>query len=304
MTPGSSPIVLTAVRKGKDLPLPGSRGTVQSVFRRALNVEFPDARGEKTLFVVLAPGLPMASWGCRLAELPVPFEDAVREGQPCSFDGNVLCVGGCLSVDLSGAAVWDGGWLPPGKTIGEAGRLALCRFAHRKKLPGFLKLFAPFRPSVRNDIILSAAGEAAAAMLRARSARDASGEAAAACRLIGLGPGLTPAGDDFLGGYLAGRFGQAPGGSMDAGVLKFTSLLVPYAGTTGTVAQAFLKKALAGNFSEYIADLARAAVSGEADEKQILELAEKVLEFGATSGADALAGFLTSCFSAVDFPFE
>ena len=282
----------------------GARGTVQSVFRRALNLEFPDAAGKTTLFVVLAPGLPMVSWGCRAAEFPVPFEDLVQEGSPCSFDGQTLNVQERLLVDLSGADAWDGGCLPPGKNIGEEGRLSLCRFAHRKKLPGFLKLFAPFRPSVRNDIILSTAGDAATAMLRARSARDPSGEAAAACRLIGLGPGLTPAGDDFLGGYLAGRFAQSPGGSRDPSVLKFTSLLVPYAGGTGRVAQAFLRRALAGNFSEYIADLARAAVSGEEDEKRLLELAEKVLEFGATSGADALAGFLTSCFSAVDFPFE
>ena len=38
--------------------------------------------------------------------------------------------------------------------------------------------------------------------------------------------------------------------------------------------------------------------------RQAEELAEKVIGFGATSGADALAGFLTSCFSIVDFPFE
>lgn len=70
------------------------------------------------------------------------------------------------------------------------------------------------------------------------------------------------------------------------------------------MAQAFLRKALVGNFSEYIADLARAAVIGGISDGELQELAEKVIGFGATSGADALAGFLTSCFSTVDFPFE
>ena len=69
-------------------------------------------------------------------------------------------------------------------------------------------------------------------------------------------------------------------------------------------AQAFHRKALAGNFSEYIADLARAVVIGGSSNEELQELAEKVIGFGATSGADALAGFLTSCFSTVDFPFE
>lgn len=174
----------------------------------------------------------------------------------------------------------------------------------RKELPGFLFLFTPYHSSVRSDVILGCAGEAAAAMVRARCARDTAGEAEAARHLIGLGPGLTPAGDDFLGGYLAGRFAQSPGGSGDHDVLSFASLLLPYAGETGIVAQAFLRKALVGNFSEYIADLARAAVIGGISDGELQELAEKVIGFGATSGADALAGFLTSCFSTVDFPFE
>ena len=300
----TGPVVFQAESRGTSLPPIGSRGVVQSVFRRALNLEFSPGNGDTTLVVVLAPGLPMASWGCRVQELPTPFEKFISVGAPCSFDGQILTVEGCLRVDFSSARVWDGGSLPPGGPVREDVRLGLWRFVRRKKLPGFLRLFAPYHSSVRNDVILGCAGEAAAAMVRARCARDTAGEAEAARHLIGLGPGLTPAGDDFLGGYLAGRFAQSPGGSRDSGVLSFASLLLPYAGETGIVAQAFLRKALAGNFSEYIADLARAAVVGGISDEELQELAEKVIGFGATSGADALAGFLTSCFSTVDFPFE
>ena len=42
------------------------------------------------------------------------------------------------------------------------------------------------------------------------------------------------------------------------------------------MAQAFLRKALAGNFSEYIADLARAVVIGGSSNEELQELAEKV----------------------------
>jgi hypothetical protein len=111
-------------------------------------------------------------------------------------------------------------------------------------------------------------------MVRARCARDTAGEAEAARHLIGLGPGLTPAGDDFLGGYLAGRFAQSPGEAVIPA--SFFSLLLPYAGETGIVAQAFLRKALAGNFSEYIAELVRAVVIGGSSDEELQELAEKV----------------------------
>ena len=238
------PVVLQAEAKGTSLPPVGSRGVVQSVFRRALNLEFSPENGDTTLVVVLAPGLPMASWGCRVQELPTPFEKFISVGAPCSFDGQILTVEGCLRVDFSSARVWDGGSLPPGGPVREDVRLGLWRFVRRKKLPGFLRLFAPYHSSVRNDVILGCAGEAAVAMVRARCARDTAGEAEAARHLIGLGPGLTPAGDDFLGGYLAGRFAQSPGGSRDSGVLSFASLLLPYAGKTGISLRLFIGRRL------------------------------------------------------------
>ncbi len=69
-------------------------------------------------------------------------------------------------------------------------------------------------------------------------------------------------------------------------------------------AQAFLRKALAGIFWEYIADLVRAAVIGGISDEELQELAEKVIGFEATLSADVLAGFLTSCCSTVDFSIE
>ena len=62
-------------------------------------------------------------------------------------------------------------------------------------------------------------------------------------------------------------------------------------------AQAIHRKALAGNFSEYIADLARAVVIGGSSDEELQELAEKV------SDSDPLWA-LTSCLSTVDFSIE
>ena len=75
---------------------------------------------------------------------------------------------------------------------------------------------------------------------------------------------------------MAGRFAQSPGGSRDSGVLSFS--LSPSSLRWGNrhFAQAFHRKALAGNFSEYIADLARAVVIGGSSNEELQELAEKV----------------------------
>lgn len=269
----TGPVVLQAESKGTSLPPIGSRGVVQSVFRRALNLEFSPGNGDTTLVVVLAPGLPMASWGCRVQELPTPFEKFISVGAPCSFDGQILTVEGCLRVDFSSARVWDGGSLPPGGPVREDVRLGLWRFVRRKKLPGFLRLFAPYHSSVRNDVILGCAGEAAAAMVRARCARDTAGEAEAARHLIGLGPGLTPAGDDFLGGYLAGRFAQSPGEAVIP-----ASFFLSFFPTPGK--PAFLSDfSLEGAFRKFFGIHRRTGEScchrGSSDE-ELQELAEKV----------------------------
>jgi hypothetical protein len=105
-----------------------------------------------------------------------------------------------------------------------------------------------------------------------------------ACGLIGLGEGLTPAGDDCLVGALAliHRFDRpwlAAQPRIRAAVRSKT-----LRGTTA-VAREFLLHALDGHFAESVADLVHAdSVAG------VREGAARLLAVGATSGADTLLG--------------
>lgn len=120
------------------------------------------------------------------------------------------------------------------------------------------------------------------------------------CRtLVGLGPGLTPAADDFLCGWLAGLRAQAyvtPGlgaflDEAGAAFLGPPNLLA----ATSDISAAFLGEALHGRFASALVAFARAAlgVGGDLD-RSVGALAA----IGHSSGTDAALGFLFAFGSA------
>ncbi len=121
------------------------------------------------------------------------------------------------------------------------------------------------------------------ARLRAATLRlDAPRALASACDLLGLGPGLTPAGDDLLVGWAMGLAVSGPVASHFLGTIA-EPLLEAATTRTGWLSRAFLGTTLAG----HAAPTARAFVSGP-DEDAAIEVAR----LGSTSGADLLGGYL------------
>lgn len=103
--------------------------------------------------------------------------------------------------------------------------------------------------------------------------------------LIGLGPGLTPSGDDLLGGAMIAL--HALGRKEIAAQLA--RIVLPRARVrTGTVSRAHLACAAGGEGSEALHD-AISALSIEKDERRPGWL-DRIDAIGATSGWDALAG--------------
>ena len=114
-----------------------------------------------------------------------------------------------------------------------------------------------------------------------RYARGEGNLEACAARLIGLGPGLTPSGDDFLMGAMA---------ALDA--LKQTNMhaalgraVVAAAGHTSPLSASLLRAAAAGHAGENLHMMVAALVTGDAN--AAIATAARI---GHTSGWDALAG--------------
>ena len=111
-----------------------------------------------------------------------------------------------------------------------------------------------------------------------------------AALLAGLGPGLTPAGDDYLVGLMAG-LRVWPGLCEVSSEEDCRIILEAAEGRTTLLSRAFLRSAKEGLFGEIWHELLAELAGGEAT--RIRQAVRRILSAGATSGADALAGFLS-----------
>jgi len=103
-------------------------------------------------------------------------------------------------------------------------------------------------------------------------------------RLIGAGPGSTPAGDDVVVGVLAALRSIGRGDAAEAisrGVVRFLS-------RTTSASRLYLSAAAEGRFAERVQQL----VHGLNDEKAALTAARSATTWGATSGLDLLSGIV------------
>lgn len=105
--------------------------------------------------------------------------------------------------------------------------------------------------------------------------------------LAGLGVGLTPSGDDFLMGLIYGLWASQPEkGANSTAELIFAAA----AGQTTALSREWLAAAVDGEASERWQTLISATLEGQ--KELITEAVKEILAIGATSGADALCGFI------------
>lgn len=223
----------------------------------------------------------------------------VEPGMPARMEGGRLQVGG-LEVALDRAVVWEP--CPDWKSL----RACQDAFTDRLSLLEALALqHAPERsllaltssrangsshPAEINSLDslsdgLFAAAQEAAEALQAGWEGDSTPLQAGAAQLAGLGGGLTPAGDDFLMGVMLWGWLTHPAPGF------LCRLLVEAAfSRTTTLSAALLRAAARGECSAAWHTLLEALSQGT--DAEITGAVQDVLAHGATSGADALAGFL------------
>ncbi len=218
----------------------------------------------------------------------------IAPGMPAAVGGALLSIDG-TRIDLGGAEVWDAR-LP---------RAERAPAGSREAVVAELLSRAP-RESVAAAVLgsrESRAGQVAAAL--SESLRDGLNSMArlladplcevAACeareavsaRIAGLGPGLTPSGDDLLVG-IANALTTLHRAPETEGALARKVLIDAALSRTSRISAAYLEAACAGDASLPWHRLVR-SLGGERDD--LRRAARRLLRVGETSGADALAGF-------------
>ncbi len=121
------------------------------------------------------------------------------------------------------------------------------------------------------------------------------GEAASKGRqLVGLGPGLTPSGDDFLGGLLFAAHSLKTAYPEDFcwGQEVITSLMAWARKQTHCISHIVLSDLALGHGPEPLHEVVKLLLTGQ-DLRRLMAAVTRLLEIGHTTGWDILAGALT-----------
>ena len=139
---------------------------------------------------------------------------------------------------------------------------------------------------------LAGASNAADALADACGRDDAHAMADASLALLGLGPGLTPSGDDLVGGAFFARAALAATNGSDRAAWRTATSRVREAArdATNPISAALLSDLLEGQGWSALHDLVSALGSG--DDARSSTAARRLTRLGHTSGWDLLSGFI------------
>lgn len=252
-------------------------GRVLGQFERACNLADLEGR----VIALTLPEVGNGPFSIVVAGAPGLFSLLVV-GQLAMADRQSLTIGN-WRVGLSAAKIWEPKLACPAQPLNLSSAVAQ-----------IINSYADWPPLTENLSALShqrltqAAAQLHQALIDANTGQRDERFAVALGQLVGLGGGLTPAGDDYLLGvmaalWLAGQHALLP---------ELAKVAAP---RTTTLSAAFLRAAAQGEFIEPWHILAQALGAGKAE--AVSQAIECVAQFGASSGRDALAGFATTLLS-------
>lgn len=265
-------------------------GVVHSAFRRAVNITC-QATGE--LHTLVSDELDDGP-----NSLVVATDDflraGIRPGDAVRAGAGNLAIAGKAVVNLTEVAAWRAP-LPTSRVARSVLRERLVeaeRLLRRDGTPGGF-IADPSGGEIAR-VTTRMLQEAANGVIAALGHGDESEALRQAQRLVGLGPGLTPSGDDFLLGLLAARaLGRGRAGDEFArGVARLAKT------DTNPISHAALAKAAKGEVRDGIARFI-IALSEPGGEALPMALA-RVLAIGSSSGTEIAFGVIRGLASLID----
>ena len=298
---------LNALSAGIEAPTMCFSGVIHSIFHQACNVSL-ESDGLLTLVSSEKGNL---SQGIRLrTPSQFTFLNQLRVGQPVACRGGILRISGSnLSVDLRTASRWhiDLKGLRVDlhqRDTAQAWVVAWLELGKHRRGNGMSAIIAATPLSRQYPVtspwmktLVERAVQTVPDLIDATRNLQVDGAITAIRNLIGLGPGLTPSGDDFIVGYLAGLWSTA---GTDPSRLRFMSSvgawLFQAAAGTNAISRTYIKSAVNGNVSEPIATLAQRFWKTKSMDS-VREATRTALQVGSTSGTDGVLGLLLGCIA-------
>lgn len=290
-------IMIRAESVGCRVPGDAFHATVHSAFESAANLRVEGLEYLLTLFISEDTDLPQ---GIRLPGQAAATIPDLRVGQA------LLCQAGTLSwsgveIDMRRARRYDGAipraarapWLLEAQSAWQAARALLEQRQGEKEAALRIRdvetKFQDGRPgSPRSGSV----ADALSSLVLGMQHLDGDLASEGVQKLVGLGTGLTPTGDDVLVGLLAAAWAQLGTDPRRAAWMQALAETVRgQSQRTNDISRSYLVLAAEGQFSSSLVLLARAIYAGASPEA-VRAAAEIAFQTGHTSGLDAVTGLL------------
>lgn len=255
-------------------------GVVHSVFANSYNIAIADL-----LVTVHGSNIPHTPTSVRVADPAAHhLAPAVRPGQSVRMEQNLIQVAGVggasYAVDMSQASVWSPD--PARQITATQAQQAIARLTAAKQthpLGGIASV-----PDLEDRVF--ALQRSLLDQVESRTPERALIRAAS--ELIGLGPGLTPSGDDFLVGVMAALARGGGAAAFQAELEAISRAVAQREQTTSDVSRHYLRLAARGHFGQSLTELLDALTQSSSGEQD--RCIRQLLAIGSSSGADTLAG--------------
>jgi len=277
---------------------------VHSIFRRVANLR--QASGD--LLSLSSPEVALGPNGVAV-ELPqdtTMWAVGIQPAQPAMLDSvGIRIPGADLVVTVAGAARWEprprvrrAAPRELARRLSEARAVALAEGAPESLLP--LLRSPDGEGNTRPLDPARAARQPAVLLCEAATRYDDGAVRQAASRLAGLGPGLTPSGDDFLAGFAAAwaLTTEAIGLPSGRSARVSTALLAGASARASDLGRMWLAHGVRGEVAEPMGRFFTALLAGEL--RALAPVVRGVLALGATSGTDWMVGALLGAEAALE----
>jgi hypothetical protein len=273
-------------------------GTVHSIFNNATNITF-----DETLLTLLSNELPRMPNSVRLRSVETDkLLPILQPGMKVCVGNDTLVIPHCnFSFHLSDTPLWEprpdvNSYRWNRETVAQHTRLLTQFLAKKQHQGGLASLVGPLflEQSLQETPLWRMAMPNLRLLAQASWRQDIEGVEEATRGLAGLGPGLTPSGDDVLGGFaaiMALLSTQLSADSISRQQIASNIAAVAKPRTT-KLSGVLLEFASLGEVSEQFGTLLLTLSLRAEEFETVLKAADHVLAFGASSGGDTLLGML------------
>ena len=273
-------------------------GTIHSVFNKAMNIAL-----DGNLLALLSNELPRMPNSVRLpSSVTKELLPNLRQGMEVRVGGKRLLIPAHnFSLHLPETPAWEprpnlSTYKLSRETVAQHVCLLAQFAANKPQQGGLTPLIKPLllgQPTQETPLSRMAMPRLRL-LAQASWRQDNAGIEEAARGLAGLGPGLTPSGDDVLGGFVAIMALLSPQLSADGACRKHIAATIAEVARPRTTAlsSVLLAHAARGEIAEQMGAFLLTLTHPAEEFKAVLKATDRVLAFGASSGGDTLLGML------------